>query len=76
MTVTPCPWITEVFFAVVEETTIVSGKTILLKDDLPKLGAKGDSDAQLWRMSGNGKPRFNFSGRLAVPYILALKGEV
>ena len=52
MTVTPCPWITEVFFAVVEETTIVSGETILLKDDLPKLGAKWDSDARVWRMPG------------------------
>jgi hypothetical protein len=39
-----------VFFAVGEETAIVSGKTILLKDDLPKLGAKWDSDARVWRM--------------------------
>ena len=40
----------EVFFQVGQETTTVSGRTILLKDVFPKLGAKWDSDARVWRM--------------------------
>jgi recombination protein RecT len=40
----------EVFFEVGNETTTVSGRTILLKDTLPKLGGKWDSDARVWRM--------------------------
>jgi hypothetical protein len=34
---------TEVFYQVGKETTTVSGRTILLKDALPKLGAKWDT---------------------------------
>jgi hypothetical protein len=40
----------EVFYQVGGESTTISGKTILLKDDLPKLGGKWDSDARVWRM--------------------------
>jgi recombination protein RecT len=40
----------EIFFEVGRKITIVSGRTILLKDDLPKVGAKWDSDARVWRM--------------------------
>ena len=39
----------EVFYQVGKETT-VSGRTILLKDTLPKLGGKWDGDARVWRM--------------------------
>lgn len=41
---------TEVFYQVGEETTTVSGRTIFLRDDLPKLGGKWDSDARVWRI--------------------------
>jgi recombination protein RecT len=40
----------EVFYEVGKETTTVSGRTISLKDDLPKLGGKWDGDASVWRM--------------------------
>jgi recombination protein RecT len=40
----------EVFYHVGGEFTTVSGKTILLKDDLPKLGGKWHGDARVWRM--------------------------
>jgi recombination protein RecT len=40
----------EVFYQVGKETTTVSGRTILLKDTLPKLGGKWDSDARVWRI--------------------------
>jgi hypothetical protein len=39
-----------VYYQVGETTTTVSGRTILLKDDLPKLGGKWDGDARVWRM--------------------------
>jgi recombination protein RecT len=39
-----------VFYEVGKETTTVSGRTILLKEVFPKLGAKWDSDARVWRM--------------------------
>jgi recombination protein RecT len=39
-----------VFYEVGKETTTISGRTILLKDVLPKLGAKWDGDARVWRM--------------------------
>jgi recombination protein RecT len=41
---------TEVFYQVSDETTTVWGRTILLKEVFPKLGAKWDSDARVWRM--------------------------
>lgn len=40
----------EVFFEVGKETATVSGRTILLKDTLPKLGGKWDGEARVWRM--------------------------
>ena len=49
----------------------------------PQLAAKYDGDQRTsfqyflsMESSGSGKLRFNLSRRLAVPYILALKGEV
>jgi recombinational DNA repair protein RecT len=42
---------TRVFFEVGEKLTVVSGHTLHIKDDLPKLGAKWDSDARVWRMA-------------------------
>jgi len=41
---------TEVFFQVGRESATVSGKTYLLKDSLPKLGAKWDGKARVWTM--------------------------
>jgi recombination protein RecT len=41
---------TKVFFEVGKEHTVVSGHTFHIKDDLPKLGGKWDSDARVWRM--------------------------
>jgi recombination protein RecT len=41
---------TKVFFEVGKEHTVVSGHTLHIKDDLPKLGGKWDSDARVWRM--------------------------
>jgi recombination protein RecT len=41
---------TKVFFEVGEKLTVVSGQTLHIKDDLPKLGAKWDGDARVWRM--------------------------
>jgi hypothetical protein len=40
----------EVFYQVGKETTTVSGRTIRIKDALPELGAKWDSEARVWRM--------------------------
>jgi recombination protein RecT len=42
---------TQVYFEVGEKLTVVSGHTLHIKDDLPKLGAKWDSDARVWRMA-------------------------
>jgi hypothetical protein len=39
-----------VFYQVGEKKTIVSGRTIHLRDVLPKLGGKWDSAARVWRM--------------------------
>jgi hypothetical protein len=39
-----------VFFQVGRQTTIVSGQTILLKNDLPKVGGKWDKQARVWNM--------------------------
>jgi len=39
-----------VFFEVGEKFTIVSGHTLHLKDQLPKIGAKWDGDARVWTM--------------------------
>jgi hypothetical protein len=41
---------TRVFFEVGEKLTIVSGHTLHIKDDLPKLGAKWDAEARVWRL--------------------------
>jgi recombination protein RecT len=41
---------TEVFYQVGEKFTVVTGKTYLLKDDLPKVGAKWDGKARVWTM--------------------------
>jgi recombination protein RecT len=41
---------TKVFFEVGEKLTVVSGQTLHIKDDLPKLGAKWDSEARVWHM--------------------------
>src|SRR5262249_35417470 len=43
--VNPC-----VFYEVGNESTIVSGRTMAIKDVLPKLGGKWDGDARVWRM--------------------------
>jgi hypothetical protein len=40
---------TEVFFQVGERTTTVGGRTILLKDILPKIGRRWDGDARVWK---------------------------
>jgi len=40
----------ELFYQVGKDEAIVSGRTVLLKDDFPKLGAKWDSSARVWRM--------------------------
>lgn len=41
---------TELFYQVGKDTTIVYGKTMRLKDVLPKLGAKWHPDPREWRM--------------------------
>jgi recombination protein RecT len=41
---------TRVFFEVGEKLTIVSGYTMHIKDELPKLGAKWDNEARVWRL--------------------------
>jgi recombination protein RecT len=41
---------TPVLFEVGETFTIVSGHTLHIKDELPKIGGKWDSDARVWRM--------------------------
>jgi hypothetical protein len=33
-----------------ERTTTVSGRTILLKDILPKIGVRWDGDARVWKI--------------------------
>lgn len=40
----------KVFFEVGEKNTVVSGHTLHIKDDLPKLGGKWDGNARVWRM--------------------------
>jgi recombination protein RecT len=42
--------IAEVFFDVGEETTTITGRTMPIKDVLPKLGGKWDKDARVWRI--------------------------
>jgi recombination protein RecT len=42
--------VTEMFFEVGTETTTVSGKTVHLRDELPRIGAKWDGNARVWRM--------------------------
>lgn len=39
-----------VFFEVGSESTVVTGHTMLIKDDLPKLGARWDREARVWSM--------------------------
>jgi phage recombination protein Bet len=41
---------TRVVFQVGSQFTEISGHTTYLKDDLPKIGAKWDADARVWRM--------------------------
>jgi len=38
----------EVFYQVGQDVTTVSGRTLLLKDSLPKIGAKWDGNARVW----------------------------
>jgi hypothetical protein len=40
----------DVFFQVGEKKTVVSGRTTYLRDVLPKLGGKWDSEARVWRI--------------------------
>ena len=38
------------FFEVGSETTTVSEKTVFIKDELPRLGARWDGNARVWRI--------------------------
>jgi hypothetical protein len=40
----------EVFFQVGADVTTVSGRTFLIKDSLPKIGARWDGEAGVWTM--------------------------
>ena len=45
-------------FEVGEKFTLISGPTAFFKDDLPKIGARWDDVARVWRMPSNRTDEF------------------